>query len=277
MNSKQQTDAHATPATLATLGTSAGLPRRDLIVGLGAAAVSALGASALAQPTLQPANPARPRGPLTPQQMGWDAAKNEYVLPKLPYAYDALEPHIDKLTMETHHSKHHDAYVKGLNRALSELAKIRDGQADPSMVKHWSRELSFHGGGHINHALFWHMMAPAGKGGGGQPTGTLAQAIDRDFGSFEKFVAHFKAAATQVEASGWAWLIREPYSGRLLVVQMEKQQDMMLTGAQPLLGIDVWEHAYYVKYQNKRADYVNAFMNVVNWRFVQDLFARATA
>ncbi len=261
--------AHNAPAIL----------RRDLMVGLGigAAALSALGTSALAQPTLMPATPSRPRGPLTPQQLGWDPEKNEFMLPKLPYAADALEPHVDKLTMEIHHTKHHDSYVKGLNRALIELAKIRDGQADPSLIKHWSREVSFHGAGHVNHTLFWLMLAPAGKGGGGQPSGTLAQAIDRDFGSFEKFLAHFKAAATQVEGGGWAWLIREPFSGKLMVIQGEKQQDLMVTGAQPLLGIDVWEHAYYVKYQNKRTDYVNAIMNVVNWPFVQDLFARATA
>jgi Fe-Mn family superoxide dismutase len=254
--------------------------RRDLMVGLGigAAALASLGTTALAQPTIQPVNPgSRPRGPLTPQQLGWDPEKNEFMLPKLPYAPEALEPHIDKLTMEIHHSKHHDSYVKGLNRALAELAKIREGQADPSLIKHWSREVSFHGAGHVNHTLFWLMLAPAGKGGGGQPSGTLAQAIDRDFGSFEKFLAHFKAAATQVEGGGWAWLIREPFSGKLMVIQGEKQQDLMVTGGQPLLGIDVWEHAYYVKYQNKRADYVNAVMNVVNWPFVQDLFARATA
>ncbi len=209
---------------------------------------------------------------ITAAQLGWDAAKGEYVLPALPYPKEALEPHIDAATMEVHHAKHHAAYVAGLNKALAELRRIREGQGDPGLVKHWSRELAFHGAGHFNHCLFWLGMAPAGKGGGGQPGGELAKAIERDFGTFEKFAAHLKAAAGQVEGGGWAWLAAEPASRRLLVLQVEKQQDMFPAGLIPLLGIDVWEHAYYLKYQNRRSDYVNAFMSVANWPFVASLY-----
>lgn len=197
--------------------------------------------------------------------------KGEFVLPKLPYEYNALEPHIDAQTMEIHHSKHHQAYVNGLNKAAAELAKARES-GDMALVKHWSRELAFHGGGHINHALFWNTMAPAEKGGGGRPEGALAEAINRDFGSFEKFAAHFSAAANAVEGAGWAWLVFDRLSGRLMVQQMEKQQNLLLTGAAPLLGCDVWEHAYYLKHQNKRADYVKAWWNVVAWAKVGELF-----
>jgi Fe-Mn family superoxide dismutase len=167
--------------------------------------------------------------------------------------------------------------VAGLNKALKELKNIREGGGDASLIKHWSREVSFHGSGHINHTLFWNMMAPAGKGGGGQPSGKLAEAINTAFGSFDKFVAQFKAAATQVEGGGWAWLVYDPVSKGLAIIQEEKQQDMMLTGCRPILGIDVWEHAYYLKYQNKRGDYIGAWMNVVNWPFAAELFEKASA
>lgn len=246
------------------------------------AALTALGASGFASLALaaQPEDVIRtpkPQGPcLPPEALGWDPIKADYVHPPLPYAANALEPFIDAKTMEIHHGKHHAAYVAGANKAVTELFRIREG-GDAGLVKHWSRELSFHLSGHVNHALFWRMMAPAGKGGGGQPDGTLAAAITRDFGSYEKFVAHFKAAAIQVEGGGWAWLVLEPHSGRLLIVQQEKQQDMMPTGVRPLLGLDVWEHAYYLKYQNVRSAYVDAWFSVVNWPFVQCLFASATA
>jgi Fe-Mn family superoxide dismutase len=243
------------------------------ISALGGAAAATAGASAAPRVRI-PDLPAAPL--LTPAQLGWDPAKGEYVLPPLPYPKDALEPHIDAQTMEIHHDKHHKSYVDGLNKALAQLASIRDG-GDAGLVKHWSREVSFHGSGHINHTLFWHMMAPAGKGGGGQPSGSLAQALEHDFGSFERFTAHFKAAAIQVEGSGWAWLVLEPTARKLLIIEGEKQQNLMVTGVRPLLGVDVWEHAYYLKYQNRRADYVNGWMNVVNWPLVQKLFDQASA
>lgn len=197
--------------------------------------------------------------------LGWNKAKGEYELPPLPYAYDALAPQIDEQTMRIHHTKHHQGYVNGLNAALKKLRDIREGTGDIGLIKHWSREVSFHGSGHINHTMFWASMAPAGKGGGGYPSDALAERIDRDFGTFEQFAAHFKAAAKSVEGSGWGWLVFEPVAGRLLVIQGEKQQDMMMTGVVPLLGVDVWEHAYYLNYQNNRGDYLDAFMKIINW------------
>jgi Fe-Mn family superoxide dismutase len=214
-------------------------------------------------------------GPLTPEQLGWDPKKGEYVLPPLPYAYDALEPHIDAETMKIHHDKHHAGYVAGFNKALKQLARIRDGQLEPQYVKYYSRELAFHGSGHVNHTLFWLIMAAAKDGGGAPPAGALAAAIEKDFESHEKFVAHFKEAAKQVEGSGWAWLVYHRVADKLMVMQGEKQQDMTIWGVTPLMGIDVWEHAYYLKYKNVRADYVNAFMNVVNWGRVGEFYERA--
>jgi Fe-Mn family superoxide dismutase len=196
--------------------------------------------------------------------LGWDEAANRYTLPPLPYDYDALEPAIDEQTMRIHHTKHHAGYVRGLNNALEQLAKARE-TGDMDMVKHWTQAVSFHGSGHVNHTLFWFCMAPAGDGGGGRPKGHLLETINRDFGSFEKFTAQFKAASKQVEASGWGWLVYEPVGSRLLVLQAEKQQNLTMWGVTPLMGVDVWEHAYYLKYQNRRGDYVDAFMDVINW------------
>jgi Fe-Mn family superoxide dismutase len=208
--------------------------------------------------------------------IGWDAAKGEFVLPALPYPADALEPAIDKQTMEIHHGKHHKAYVDNANKALRELAKIRDG-GDAALIKFYSRELNFNASGHTNHTLFWHSMAAPGKGGGGEPAGKLGEAIARDFGSFAKFADHFKKAAAQVEGSGWGWLLLHPGYKKLFITQGEKQQDMTIYGAVPILGVDVWEHAYYLKYQNKRADYVDAFMTVVNWGAVGQRFERLSS
>ncbi len=211
--------------------------------------------------------------------LGWNPATGSYDLPPLPYGYDALEPHIDEQTMRIHHTKHHQGYINGLNKALTKLREIREGSGDIGLIKHWSRELSFHGSGHVNHTMFWRGMAPVqsggGNGGGGYPEGELAARIDRDFGTFEQFAAHFKAAAKSVEGSGWGWLVYEPIAGRLLVIQGEKQQDMMMTGVVPLLGVDVWEHAYYLNYQNRRGDYVDAFMNVINWAEIGRRYAAA--
>ncbi len=211
------------------------------------------------------AGPSSAAAVLSPGALGWNRTRGEYELPPLPYGHDALEPHIDTPTMHIHHGKHHAGYVRGLNRAIVKLRDIREGKGDVGLIKHWSRELAFHGSGHVNHTLFWTGMAPAGKGGGGYPEGPLAERIDRDFGTFEQFVAQFKAAAGSVEGSGWGWLALDTMSGRLFVTQTEKHQNQTLTGAVPLLGVDVWEHAYYLKYQNRRGDYVSAFFNVVNW------------
>lgn len=246
------------------------------VAGIGALAVPVLGVQPAGQPPTQPA--AQPLGgPLSASEMGYDAAKGEYVLPPLPYATDALEPHMDAATVELHHGKHHNSYVEGLNKALKALADIRAGTGDASLVKHWSREIAFHGSGHVNHTLFWNMMAPAGKGGGGEPSGKLAEMITRDFGSNGAFVKQFTAAAVSVEGSGWAYLAFEPMARKLMVVQGEKHQNHSITGVRLILAIDMWEHAYYLKHQNKRPAYVAAFMNIVNWPFCARLLDHATA
>lgn len=198
---------------------------------------------------------------------------NKYELPPLPYAYDALEPHIDEQTMRLHHDKHHLSYVNGLNTALEKLAAAREA-GDYALVKHWSREAAFHGSGHLLHSIFWPNMAPPGSGPA-EPEGDLAAQIAKDFGSFEAFKAHFSAAAGAVEGSGWALLVWEPNAGQLEVLTAEKHQNLTQWGVVPLLVLDVWEHAYYLKYQNRRPDYIAAFWNVVNWKVAEDRFNRA--
>jgi Fe-Mn family superoxide dismutase len=200
-------------------------------------------------------------------------ASGKYVLPPLPYAFDALEPHIDAQTMQLHHDKHHQAYVDGLNAALDGMrAAIGEG-GDTAKIHGLTHQAAFHGSGHILHCVFWTNMSPKG---GGAPAGDLAKAIDSSFGSFEKFKTAFTTAATRVEGSGWGILAFEPLGRRLVVLQAEKHQNLTQWGAAPLLVIDVWEHAYYLKYQNKRGDYVKAFWNVVNWDDVAARFVKAS-
>ncbi len=252
--------------------------RRDAILSMTAlgAAGLAMAAPALAQDAKPAGAPAAARAAFpSAEQLGWDPAKREYSLPKLAHPYSAFEPHIDAQTMEIHHSKHHAAYVAGLNKALKELEKIRKGEGDASLIKHWERELAFHGGGHANHTMFWLTLAPANAGLSGKPSEALLRQIEKDFGGFDAFMAQFGAAANAVEGGGWAWLMWEPMAQALIITQMEKQQEMYFNGARPLLGIDVWEHAYYLKYQNKRADYVKAWANLINWPAVDEFFARA--
>ena len=189
-------------------------------------------------------------------------------LPPLPYAYNALEPHIDEATMKLHHDKHHLAYVTGLNNAEAKLAEARE-KNDFALVKHWERELAFHGAGHFLHCIFWENMSP---NGGGEPTGALAEAINKKFGSYASFLAHFKAAATAVEASGWALLVKNNTTNSLEILTSEKHQNLSQWVVKPLLVIDVWEHAYYLKYQNNRAAYVEAFTKVINWDDVAERF-----
>lgn len=198
-----------------------------------------------------------------------------YELPPLPYPYDALEPYIDEQTMHLHHDIHHKGYVDGLNKAEAELAKAREAN-DFALVKHWEREAAFHGSGHILHAIFWTNMAAAGNGGGGTPSGALAQQIEADFGSFDKFKAQFIAASIAVEGSGWGILAWQPTLRKLVILQAEKHQQLTQWGAIPLLVLDVWEHAYYLKYQNKRADYVKGFFNIVNWSDAASRFEKAS-
>lgn len=189
-----------------------------------------------------------------------------HVLPPLPYPYEALEPHIDAQTMRLHHDLHHKSYVDGLNNAEAKLAEARE-KGDFALVKHWSREAAFHGSGHFNHVLFWEVMAPPPQGGG-RPAGDLADAINQSFGAYEKFEAQFLAASNAVQASGWGVLAFRPQTRDLTILQSEHHQNLTQWGVIPILMVDVWEHAYYLKYQNRRAEYTKAFMNVVNWSAV---------
>ncbi len=189
-------------------------------------------------------------------------------LPPLDYAYNALEPHIDEQTMKLHHDMHHAAYVKGLNTAEAKLAEARESK-DFGLTKHWERELAFHGAGHFLHCVFWKNMGP---NGGGKPGGNLMKQIERDFQGFENFLGHFKAAATQVEASGWAMLVKNHAVQKLEILTAEKHQNLTQWVVEPLLVIDVWEHAYYLKYQNRRPEYVEAFTKVINWKDVEARF-----
>lgn len=184
-----------------------------------------------------------------------------FQLPELPYAYDALEPYCDEATVRLHHDVHHKAYVEGLNNTGGKLAKARD-EGDFALIKHWERELAFHGSGHILHTLFWQNMRP---GGGGTAQGSLAKHIVDNFGSFDNFKKQFTAAAVAVEGSGWTLLVWSPYFKELEILQAENHQNLAQWGVIPLLTVDVWEHAYYLKYQNKRAQWVEAWWNLVNW------------
>jgi superoxide dismutase, Fe-Mn family len=189
----------------------------------------------------------------------------EHQLPPLPYPYDALEPYIDEKTMHLHHDEHHKSYVIGLNQAEKMLEQARK-KKDYELVKHWEREAAFHGAGHYLHTLFWETMSPEG---GGEPTGTLRNQIELDFASFDAFKQHFSAAAEKVEGSGWAILVWSPRPHRLEILQAEKHQQLSQWDVIPLLPLDVWEHAYYLKYPNKRKEYIQAWWNVVNWPEVQ--------
>ena len=189
-----------------------------------------------------------------------------FTLPALPYAYDALEPHIDARTMEIHHTKHHQAYVNNLNAAIEKAPELQGKSLDdlmrsvnsvPEAVRTAVRN---NGGGHWNHSVFWELMAP---GKGGEPTGGLADAIKQAFGDFSKFKEQFTAAATGRFGSGWAWLVND--GGKLSITSTPNQDNPLMDGKRGILGLDVWEHAYYLKYQNRRPDYIGAWWNVVNW------------
>ena len=212
-------------------------------------------------------------------QTAWGAATagGGYTLPKLPYAYDALEPHIDARTMEIHHTKHHQTYINNLNKALeghADLAamKIEDLLAHLDRVPADIRQTVINnGGGHANHNLFWTVMGP---GKGGEPKGELARAITTTFGDFAKFKEQFSQAALKQFGSGWAWLVLDG-GHKLHVVSTANQDSPIVKGHTPILGLDVWEHAYYLKYQNRRADYVTAWWHVVDWDRVHDYYKAA--
>ena len=199
----------------------------------------------------------------------------------LPYPSDALEPHIDKQTMEIHHGKHYKAYVDNYNKAVAEKAPQLEGKPlhevlannmamVPEEIKPVVRN---NGGGAHNHALFWEIMGPPGKGGGGNPVGNLAKAIDQTFGGFAQLKEKMTAAGTGRFGSGWAWLVKR--GQKLEVISTANQDSPLMEGAFPVIGVDVWEHAYYLKYQNRRPDYLAAWWNVVNWQAAEDRFNRA--
>jgi Fe-Mn family superoxide dismutase len=194
-----------------------------------------------------------------------------HTLPPLPYDYDALEPYIDEKTMRLHHDKHHKSYVEGLNKAEEMMAKARQ-TGDFELIQHWEREAAFNGAGHYLHTIFWNNMKPKG---GGEPTGSLGSEIRKVFGSFPRFKKHFSSAAEKVEAVGWAILVWAPRAHRLEILQAEKHQNLSQWDVIPLLVLDVWEHAYYLKYQNDRKSYIEAWWNVVNWDYVNQRYEEA--
>ncbi|WP_258297296.1 Fe-Mn family superoxide dismutase [Paenibacillus peoriae] len=193
-------------------------------------------------------------------------------LPPLPYPYNALEPYIDEKTMRIHHDKHHLSYVNDLNKAEKKLEEARK-TGDFDLVKHWERELAFNGAGHYLHTLFWTIMSPQG---GGNPSGPLAEQIKKDFGSYDAFKKQFSSAAEKVEGGGWAILVWSPRAGRLEILQAEKHQNLTQWESIPLLAIDVWEHAYYLKHQNERNKYIEDWWHVVNWPEVAERYTQAS-
>ena len=235
------------------------LSRRDLLktIGLGAVGVLAARADLLgAEPKSSPPSPALPPG-----------GSSGFTLAPLPYAYDALEPHLDARTMEIHHAKHHQAYITNLNKALEGHPDLQKKSVEellrglPSVPEAIRTAVRNNAGGDANHTLFWSVMKP---NGGGEPTGPLAEGIAKKFGGFAKFKEQFTEAAMKRFGSGWAWLVKDK-TGELAVVSTANQDSPLSDGQMPLLGLDVWEHAYYLKYQNRRVEYVAAWWNVVNW------------
>jgi Fe-Mn family superoxide dismutase len=200
-----------------------------------------------------------------------------YKLPELDYAYDALEPHIDRATMEIHHTRHHQAYIDNLNKALEGYKEYQDMNIW-ELIKELNNlpeeirtAVRNNGGGHLNHKMFWKLMSP---NGGGKPLGEVAKKIDEDLGGFDKFKEEFKKAALGRFGSGWAWLVVNE-EGKFEIMSTANQDNPISEGKKPLLGIDVWEHAYYLKYQNRRAEWIKAWWNIVNWEIVEKRFESA--
>ena len=198
-----------------------------------------------------------------------------FTLPALPYAYDALEPHIDARTMEIHHTKHHQAYVNNLNAAIEKAPELANKSLDDlmrgvnSLPESVRTAVRNNGGGHWNHSLFWQLMGP---GKGGEPRGALADAINQSFGDFNKFKEQFAAAGAGRFGSGWAWLVAD--GGKLSITSTPNQDNVLMDGKTAILGLDVWEHAYYLKYQNRRPEYIAAWWNVVDWGAVSSRFGK---
>jgi Fe-Mn family superoxide dismutase len=206
---------------------------------------------------------------------GVSFTRGKATLPALPYAYDALEPAISGKIMEIHHTKHHQTYVNSYNTFTAKLAEISQ-KSDPTpqdLAEQMSivPMLKFHGGGHVNHSLFWENLAPKGQGGGDPPTGALAKAIDEHYGSLDKLKEKVNATLAGIQGSGWAWLVQDTQNGSLSVVSMPNQ-DPITAPFRPLLGIDAWEHAYYLQYENRKAEYFNNIWDVINWKTVEKRF-----
>jgi superoxide dismutase, Fe-Mn family len=201
---------------------------------------------------------------------------HQYELPQLPYEFNALEPVISEEIMRIHYTKHHQTYVTNLNKALQEFAEAEEKQDLQKMVA-LQAAIKFNGGGNINHTIFWTNLAPKDKGGGAAPTGPLADAINKDFGSLQNLIDQMSAKATALQGSGWAWLGYDKANHVLFITTCDNQDPLSTKGLIPLLGIDVWEHAYYLQYKNVRADYVKAIWSIVNWKNVAERFQKAQA
>jgi superoxide dismutase, Fe-Mn family len=223
------------------------------------------------QPNLSQTPPAQ-------TQPGNELSTSPAELPPLPYAYNALEPHIDARTMELHHDKHHASYVNNLNEALENNSTLQN-QSVESLIRNLNQvpeeirtTVRNNGGGHVNHSMFWEIMSP---NGGGEPTGAIAQAINETFGSFETFQEQFNEPGSDQFGSGWVWLVRNA-QGQLEITSTPNQDSPLMDGQYPIMGNDVWEHAYYLKYQNQRGEYLNSWWNVVNWEEVNRRFEQAS-
>ena len=244
------------------------LKRRNFLYLLGATTGAALVG------TLPGACAAQSNGEPRAQQTGTQQA---FQLPPLPYDYKALEPHIDAETMQFHHDKHHAAYVNNLNEALAKHPELKGRSAEDllrninTVPEDIRTKVRNNGGGHVNHTMFWEIMSP---NGGGEPTGAIAQAITQTFGSFDKFKEQFNQAGSDRFGSGWVWLVRTQ-DGNLQVMNTLNQDSPLMEGHYPIMGNDVWEHAYYLNYRNRRNDYLNAWWNVVNWDEINKRFQRA--
>ena len=258
-----------------------GLTRRDILTkAVPTAAIAGIGLGALAQQVPAPGQQVAPPQATSPQEPGrlmklmaqQVYSNGQYTLPPLPYPLNALEPNISAQVLQLHHDAHHQPAVKNLNDALMKLNDIvRGGNFEQVQLDGLMRDISYNGGSHMLHSLYWMTMAPP-AGGQNVPNGAVAEAIDTQFGSFDQFKAFFTRVAVTAKGSGWALLVYEPFSDGLGVFQVSDHDMRVVPGTLPILTVDVWEHAYYLQYQNKRADYVNAWWNVVNWPAVTEMF-----
>lgn len=201
---------------------------------------------------------------------------SQYQLPPLPYSLDALEPVISGEIMNLHYNKHHATYVANLNKATEQFAEVEKKNDIAAMIALQSA-IKFNGGGHVNHSIFWTNLAPKSAGGGSAPEGALASTINSEFGSLDKFIEQFSAKAIAIQGSGWAWLGFNKAKGKLEITTCDNQDPLSTKGLIPLLGVDVWEHAYYLQYKNVRADYVKSIWQIINWKNVAERFAAASS